>query len=209
MPDPLVTEPAPFLQLLTPFQLLDPIHQIVRILMVHLCEERIAVGSLQLVILLLHGADLRVIAQLAIDMHLRHVIVLQTDAVELVLIDRLQEGERLTVIAHGRALEGPEHTTVTSTIPLVLADSPLLSLIDIVEGRIIHESLVAFIQLECQLIFLFGRSCLDILQTYLLNLPLIVGHIFRGVVDSIIYLLIDSLQIIVLSRKRQTCQQNH
>ncbi len=176
--------------------------------MVHLGEERIAIGGLQLEILLLHGANLRVIAQLTINMHLRHVIVLQADAVKLVFINSLQKGERLTVIAHGGTLEGSEHTTVASTIPLVLTDGPLFSLIDIIEGRIIHESLVTFIQFECQLVFLFGSSCLDILQAFILYLPFVVGHIFRGVVDGIIYLLIDSLQIILLCRKRQTCQQN-
>ena len=103
---PLVADLTGFHILVARRQFLDPVHQVILILMVNLCEERVAPGGLLPEILLLHRRDDGVVAQLTIDVHLRLVVVAQSDAVELLFVDALQEGECLIVIAHGGTLEG-------------------------------------------------------------------------------------------------------
>ena len=131
---PLVADLTGVCQLLTGHQLLDPIHQIVWVVMVDHGEERVAIGTLPLEILFFHRGDDAVVAQLAIDMHLRLIVVTQSDAVELLLVDVFQEGECLIVIAHGGALESLQHLTVPCLCHLSLALCTLLGLVEVIEG---------------------------------------------------------------------------
>ena len=55
-------------------------------------EKRIAIKALELEVFFLQRGDIGVIAQFAIHMHLRLVIIAKPDAVELLFIDLTEEG---------------------------------------------------------------------------------------------------------------------
>ena len=107
--------------------------------MVNLCEERVAPGGLLPEILLLHRRDDGVVAQLTIDVHLRLVVVAQSDAVELLLVDAFQESEGLVVIAHGGALEGLQRQTVASFRLFPLSLCPVHRLAEVIESGVVHK----------------------------------------------------------------------
>ena len=75
LPHPLVADLTRLLFITTAVQFLNPVHQIVGVLMVGQGKEGVPVSGLQLEILLLHRGDDRVIAQLTIDVHLRLIVV--------------------------------------------------------------------------------------------------------------------------------------
>ena len=102
---PLVAQLSGFVRAFLLLQLIDAVHHIGRILMVDEREERVAIQTLLTKILLFQRKYVRIVAQLAIYMHLRLIVVLQSCAVQLFLVDSVQEGQRFVVIAHGRTLE--------------------------------------------------------------------------------------------------------
>ena len=87
LPKPFVADFARFRHTVLLLQLIDPVHIIIRAVVAGNRKERVAIKRTVLIVSTLHGKDLRVIAQLTVDMHLCHVIVSQAHAVELVLID--------------------------------------------------------------------------------------------------------------------------
>ena len=184
---PLVTDLTGFHILVARRQFLDPVHQVVLVLMVDLGEERVAPGGLLLEVLFLHRRDDGVIAQLAVDVHLRLVVVAQPDAVELLLVDAFQEGEGLVVIAHGGALEGLQCQTVSHLCLHPHPLSPVHGLAEVVEGRIVHKRLVALIETERPIVFLLRLTGMEVLLSCLFNLPFVLSHNLRGLLNSLVY----------------------
>ena len=132
-------------------------------------------------------------------MHLRQVVVTQSDAVELLFVDALQECESLVVIAHGGTLESLQCQTFACQSRLAHTGCPMLSLAEVVEGRIVHKRLIVLVETEGQIVFLFSLTGLEVLASYLCYLTFVLSHNLWALFDDLIDLQKKRFIILLLS----------
>ena len=81
--------------------------------------ERITIGRLLLIVALAHRTDLSVVAQFTIDMHLSHIVMSQSEGIELCLVDLTEKGQCLVVETGSRTLESRSGDDITNLCWLV------------------------------------------------------------------------------------------
>jgi hypothetical protein len=103
------------------------------------------------------------------------------------LVDALEESQRLVVIAHGGALESLQRQAVTYQSLLTLTLSPELGLLEVINSRIVHKRLVLFVEFEGQTILIVRTGGSTILLVGLIELTLVgfdnLGRLVDGFVD--------------------------
>ena len=116
---PAVTEIRRLLIAFLGQQFQDALHHVVLTVMVDDIIERITIGRLLLIVAFAHRTDLCVVAQFTIDVHLSHIIVRQSEGIELCLVDLTEKGQCLVVETGSRTLESRPGDDITNLCWLV------------------------------------------------------------------------------------------
>ena len=150
---------------------------------------------------------LSVVAQLAVDVHIGLVVMSQPQRVETTLVDALQRRQRLSIESHRRALKGLQRIAVGSLVRASLPDGHLTGTLEEDQRRVVAESTIAAVELHRQLILPLWVGSLLIIAVQTGRQLLILRHILRRMLDSVIYLPVELLHVLALSKEMADEQQ--